>query len=416
MIDFYKADHRRQYPEGTTKVYSNFTPRHNGYYPEANHVVAFGLQYFIKEFLLHRWNVGFFNRPKKEAISEYSRRMDTSLGPDKIPVDHIEELHDLGHLPLLIKSLPEGTLFPIGVPVLTIENTDPRFFWLTNYLESLISAVLWKPMTSATTAYLARKEFDRHAKLTGFDSWDFTRFQGHDFSFRGMSGLEDSVVSGAAHLLSFVGTDTVSALNFMEEFYNANAENELIGTSVPATEHSVMSMGGMEDELGTFKRLITELYPSGIVSIVSDTWDFWKVLTEYMPVLKEDILARSGDPILDRVVIRPDSGIPEDILCGDRDSAPGSPEHKGAYQLLWDTFGGTLNEKGFRILNSKVGLIYGDSITLQRQSIILRRMEDLGFAASNLVMGLGSYLYSLKTRDSLGLVFNKQAPLYRNIH
>lgn len=183
-----------------------------------------------------------------------------------------------------------------------------------------------------------------------------------------------------------------------------NAEKELIAATVPASEHSVMCAGGKEDEFLTFKRFITELYPEGFVSIVSDTWDLWQVVTDFIPRLKDEILSRNG-----RVVIRPDSGDPVDIICGfDSEQAwlhgveDDSPEAKGVYQVLWETFGGTINEKGYKVLDSHVGVIYGDSITLERQKEIYRRLEEKGFAATNLVLGCGSYSLQLRTRDSLG--------------
>jgi nicotinamide phosphoribosyltransferase len=404
LIDFYKADHRRQYPEGTSLVYSNFTPRSNKYAPEdSNAVVVFGIQYLIKEYLISQWNEGFFFRDKEAVIKEYEELMDRCLGKGAIPLDHISELHDLGYLPIKIKALPEGTLCPIGVPCLTIHNTIDRFFWLTNYLETLLSNILWKPMTSATTAYLYRKEFERHSELTGSPK-DFIGWQGHDFSMRGMSGVEDACMSGGGHLLSFNGTDSVPAIKWLDSYYKTD---QLVGGSVPATEHSVMCMGTLEDEIGTFKRLITETYPNGIVSIVSDTWDFWKVMTEYLPTLKEEVLARDG-----RVVVRPDSGDPVDIICGTEEWVehytktsfePGYiAEELGAYEILWEIFGGTVNDEGFKVLNPKVGLIYGDSITLERQKDILRRLEKKGFCASNLVLGIGSYTYEYVTRDTYG--------------
>lgn len=333
--------------------------------------------------------------------------MDRALGQDAVPYYHIAELHDLGYLPVEIKALPEGTLCPIGVPLLTICNTDPNFFWLTNALETSLSNILWKPMTSATTSYAYRKEFERHSKLTGSPK-DFICWQGHDFSYRGMSGLEDACMSGGGHLLSFNGTDTIPAIEWLNQYYPSE---QLIGGSVPATEHSVMCMGGDGiGELETFKRLITEIYPNGIISIVSDTWDFWKVMTEYLPALKKEILARDG-----RVVIRPDSGNPVDIICGyDKPKElyrnPIDAQHywalaheaKGAYELLWDIFGGTINEQGYKVLNPKVGLIYGDSITYDRQKEILAKLEAKGFAASNLVLGIGSYSFQYTTRDCLG--------------
>ncbi len=397
LIDFYKADHRRQYPEGTELVYSNFTPRKSRL-AENDKLVFFGLQYFVKEYLIKQWNEGFFQVPKEKVIADYKRRMDNALGKDSIPIEHIAELHDLGYLPLVVKGLPEGTIVSPKIPVVTIYNTQPKFFWLTNYLESLMSAILWKPSTSATTAFQYLRTFNEFAKQTvGETNIDFVYWQGHDFSFRGMSGMEDACMSAAGHLLSFYGTDTVPAIDFHELYYNANSNNELIGGSVPATEHSVMCMGTKDNEIATFERLIEKIYPNGIVSIVSDTWDFWKVITEFLPQLKTKILARNG-----KLVIRPDSGDPVKIIIGDKDAAPGSPEFKGAIECMWETFGGTITDKGFKLLDSHIGLIYGDSITLQRQKAILEGLKEKGFASFNVVLGIGSYTYEYVTRDTYG--------------
>lgn len=401
LIDFYKSGHRHQYPVGTTKVYSNFTPRsgklsnlpqdlHNG------RVTFFGLQYFCKRVLQEMFDAYFFNLPKEKVIAEYKRRMDTSLGIGAVPTDHIEALHDLGYLPILIKALPEGVEASPKIPFLTIENTLPEFFWLTNYLETILSNYLWKSCTSATTARFYRGLCDKAATVTGAPV-DFVPFQCHDFSFRGMSLWEDAALSGAAHLTSFVGTDTVAAIDLLERYYGADAEKELIGCSVPASEHSVMCMGGCDDEIGTFRRFITDLYPSGIVSIVSDTWDFWRVVTEYVTVLKPEILARNG-----KLVIRPDSGDPLKIICGDDSEPDGSPANIGALECLWEVFGGTVTETGHRVLDSHIGLIYGDSITPQRCHDILERMRLQGFASCNVVFGVGSFTYQYVTRDTHG--------------
>ena len=395
LIDFYKADHRRQYPDGTELVYSNLTPR-NSRVPGTNEVVFFGLQYFIDEYLIRQWNEGFFNQPKDVVVARYKRRMDTALGPDAIEVTHIGALHDLGYLPLEIKAVAEGTAVPLKVAMLTMKNTKPEFFWLTNYLETLISCVLWKPCTSATTARTYRRVFDRYADET-VGNRDFVGWQGHDFSMRGMSGVEDAVMSAAGHLLSFTGTDCVPAIDFLETYYSANADTELVAGSVPATEHSVMCMGLKDDEIATFQRLINTVYPAGVVSIVSDTWDFWRVITEFLPQLKADILARNG-----KVVIRPDSGDPVKIICGDPDAEPGSPAFRGAVACMWDTFGGTITERGYKLLDSHIGLIYGDSITTDRQLQILEQLKQQGFASFNVVLGIGSYTYEYVTRDTFG--------------
>ena len=396
LKDGYKVGHKFQYPEGTTLVYSNLTPRKSRD-PEQKEIIFFGMQYFIKEYLIHQFNEGFFKRPKEEVLRKYKRRIDNYLGKDSITYDHIAALHDLGYLPLHIKALPEGSLVPMKVPVFTIKNTQPGFFWLTNMLETLLSAIIWKPCTSATTAFTYLKTFTRYAQETVGDDLSFVPWQGHDFSFRGMSGIEDALISGAGHLLSFAGTDTIPAIDFLEEYYNADCETELIGGSVPATEHSVMCMGGESDELGTFERLITEVYPAGIVSIVSDTWDFWQVITEYLPALKSQIMAREG-----KVVIRPDSGDPVKIIIGDADAAPGSPAFKGAIECMWETFGGVITPKGFKLLDGHIGLIYGDGITLEKQRAILEGLKQKGFASYNVVLGLGSFTYEYVTRDTFG--------------
>lgn len=394
-IDFYKADHRRQYPAKTELVYSNFTPRFNKHanVPNKNGIIFFGLQYFLKHFMQDMFDENFFCKPKDEVVADYKRIMDLSLGEGAVPVEHIAALHDLQYLPVQIRALPEGTFVPVGVPVLTIENTLPEFFWLTNYLESVLSAYLWLPCTSATTAWNLRKLFDNYADLTGSPDW-FTEWQGHDFSFRGMSSVQSAVMSGAGHLLSFKGTDTVSAIPFLEHYYLAEGQ---VGGSVPATEHSVMCMGGMDDEIGTFRRLITELYPKGIVSIVSDTWDFWKVMTEFTVALKDEILAREG-----KVVFRPDSGNPLHIIAGDPDAPEGSVERKGAVEVLWEIFGGTVTDKGYKLLDPHVGLIYGDSIDYKMAQSILEALAQKGFASANIVFGVGSFTYQYVTRDTWG--------------
>lgn len=402
-IDFYKADHRRQYPEGTEYVYANFTPRSSrlanlleGY---DERVVVIGIQAYIKRILIDQWNQEFFAKPKQEVVSKYKRRMDTSLGEGAVPIEHIEALHDLGYLPLKIKSLPEGSRVNIRVPMFTVVNTLPEFFWLTNYIETSISAEIWKPCTTATIAYEYKRLLTDYAVQTGAPL-DFIPVQAHDFSSRGMSGMLDAAASGIGHLANFIGTDTVAAIDYAEDYYGIDG---VVGVSVPATEHSVMCMGEKDNEIDTFKRLINDLYPSGVVSIVSDTWDFWKVISEYTKVLKQDILNRQPNAIgLAKVVFRPDSGDPVKVICGDADATSGTPEFKGAAECLWDIFGGTTTDNGYKLLNERVGLIYGDSITLQRAQAILQGLKAKGFASTNIVFGIGSYTYQHLTRDTFG--------------
>jgi nicotinamide phosphoribosyltransferase len=394
LTDGYKVDHRRQYPEGTSLVYSNWTPRKSRI-EGIDEVVFFGLQYFIKKYILEDFETYFFKQPKEKVVAEYRRRINNYLGENQVGTKHIEDLHDLGYIPMVIKALPEGASVPVRVPMFTMFNTLPEFFWLTNYFETLVSAVIWMPCTSATIAKQYRKVLDLYAKETS-SMPEFVNWQGHDFSMRGMAGIEAATCSASGHLLSFTGTDTIPAIDLLEKYYNANSDTELIGGSVSATEHSVMCMGTLDDELGTFRRLITEVYPKGIVSIVSDTWDLWKVLTDYLPKLKSEIVAREG-----KVVIRPDSGDPVDIICGNP-NGENEQERKGVIELLWDTFGGTTNAKGFKELIPQIGAIYGDSITINRATQICERLKAKGFTSTNVVLGIGSYTYQYNTRDTFG--------------
>ena len=431
LTDGYKLGHHFQYPKGTEMVYSNWTPRSCKYFPEASEgSVVFGIQYLIKEYLIKQFNENFFNLPKAQAIMEFHDRVDNFVGISNVGIEHIEALYDLGYLPIEIKALPEGSVCPIRVPMMTIKNTLPEFFWLTNYLETLISSVLWLPCTSATSARLYKKELKRHAKRTSFPEDVNIGFACHDFSMRGMAGIEAAIVSGMAHMTSFCGSETIPAIRAVEEYYNADSSKELVAATVPATEHSVMCAGGKEDELETFRRLICEVYPNGIVSIVSDTWDFWQVVEDFLPKLKKEIMARDG-----RVVIRPDSGDPVDIICGLRTNphfntriveghyyccyAPfdidseyveiSEGQYYGAYYMLGKTFGCNTTDTGFRYPSTKVGLLYGDSITLERQKQIYLRLEGAGMAACNLVLGVGSFTYQFKSRDSLGFAVKATA-------
>jgi nicotinamide phosphoribosyltransferase len=402
QTDGYKLDHRRQYPEGTEFVYSNWTAR-GSRIPEVNKVIFVGLQYAIQKRLVDDF-VPFFKGDIDLICKRYEEMLAGYLGPEpaaQIGTDHIRALHKLGYIPLEFKALPEGTRVPLRVPMFTVENTNPDFFWLTNYFETILSAELWMPMTSATNAARIRENLNEWAVKTG-EPLDGVGFQGHDFSMRGMAGAEAANLSGLGHLVAFTGTETVPVLGFIDKFYKPEDGYFLAGT-VPATEHSVMCAGGEESERETFERLL-DLYPQGILSVVSDTWDFWGVLTELLPSIKDKILARDG-----KLVVRPDSGDPADIICGvdsrldgDKQGSFTTAQRKGAIELLWDEFGGTVNEAGFKVLDPHVGLIYGDSMNYDRIQDICERLASKGFASTNLVFGLGSFGYQFQTRDTFG--------------
>ncbi|CAM3752646.1 putative nicotinate phosphoribosyltransferase [Vibrio aerogenes CECT 7868] len=436
--DVYKEFHGRAYHPDVTEVYANYTSRSGRFSNvDANDKVAFvGLQYFIKSYLQEEWD-SFFKADKATAVANHQRIMSAMLGY-KVDVSYLEALHELGYLPLKIKALPEGTLVPYQVPPMTIVNTQPGFQWLTNMIETVLSCENWPIQTSATTSVAYLKVFREFAEKTGLPM-DFVPFQGHDFSFRGMFGKQAAAMSGFGHLASgLAGTDTIPAVLFAEQYYGADVDKELVGCSVDATEHSVTCSWIMEGEIAFFRYLMREQSPAGILSVVSDTWDFWTLVTDYLPQLKEDILARDGS-----LVIRPDSGDPVKILtgyqlspirdyaelCHSREQAEqeafsagfeaycwhgnyyGRIDHetvslmpceiKGLIECLWDIFGGTFTDKGFKLLDEHIGAIYGDAITLERQRQILQRLMDKGFA-SKVVLGIGSYSYQYVTRDTHG--------------
>ena len=434
LSDGYKTSHEKMYPENTTLVFSNFTPRsdkHANPQLQNKGVVVFGVQLMLQQLHEHfdknffkvkerkEWEIlhptGFqealaqqeLHKIKESVINPIKKELDMYLGTD-YDVSHFEALWDLGYLPIEVRALDEGSICPIRTPMLTIHNTIPEFFWITNYLETIISNLLWKPMTSATIAKGYRDLLNAWAlKTTG--TIEGVEWQAHDFSMRGLDSIDAVVSSGLGHLTSFNGTDSLPAIWGARHYYE---ETGFVAGSVPATEHSIMCAGSKEDELGTFKRLM-ETYPTGILSVVSDTWDLWNVITNILPQLKEQILTREG-----KLVIRPDSGDPVGILCGtileserertlkliakDPKNRKWQPFHSGVIELLWDIFGGTVNEQGYKVLNSHIGAIYGDSITLERANEICRRLEAKGFASTNVVLGIGSFTYQYNTRDTFG--------------
>lgn len=426
LLDGYKTSHVHQYSDKTTLIHSNYTARKSRI-GGINSITFFGLQYWIKKYVENLWNETFFKRDKEEVLAEIRDELELYCPlPD---YSHFEKLYDLGYLPIEIWAVEEGVEVPIGVPCFTIHNTLPEFYWVTNMLETNFSNVIWMPINSATIANQYRKNFEKFAKET-CETSGFVPFQGHDFSYRGMAGTEAAEISGAAHLTSFMGTDTIPAIRMLRNYYGAKG---MVGCSVPATEHSVMTsgigliekeleetgkfqeytleflMGGLGDietpdiKLAAEKAYILELlknYPKGILSLVMDSYDFWGVVAEILPSIRDQIMPREG-----KLVVRPDSGCPVKILTGYFDeeiflsdgkifcAATGvelsDVEVDGLIQTLFDTFGGTLNNKGYRELDSHIGAIYGDAITLPRQVEILSRLQRRGYASNNVVLGIG---------------------------
>lgn len=567
VCDGYKVGHLPMFPKGAEHTYGNLTARGDRLFLKSvsassfwdHKVVWVGLQGVLKE-LIELWDESFFRKPKADVLARFARRMRTYLGEGKVATDALGQLHDLGYLPITVQALAEGSRVNMNIPLYVIYNTDPAFYWLTNYLETSMSANIWKMVTNATIAYEYRRVLEHWSEATGVGT-DFVPFQGHDFSYRGVGGIEDGGRSSFPHLVSFAGTDTIPAIDYAEDYYNANSDEELIGASIPATEHAVatanilsnlkaamqadynkygpcdMTREGyaemrLQAEEDFIRRLITEVYPTGGISIVSDSFDFWGVVGKVLPNLKSEIFARQVDSNgLAKVVVRPDSGDPVEIICGvevlsveeakelfkgnggeaapfyyrvpanSQDShAPdrifyaspisGVLRHRtwkelddalrieagtdtwfkfealtsklriysstdfphgfemlsqglfedlqqalgflrvydisvyaddvkvvgqytieereltiqelGAVEALWNIFGGVRNDAGYRTLDSHIGLIYGDSITVQRTEEIMRRLANKKFAANNVVLGIGSYTYQYNTRDTFG--------------
>lgn len=379
--DVYKFGHMSFYPPGTTKVYSYLLARSDKKMPST---LFYGLQYYLKMLEV---------KPTQAMMDEFLDYRKAILGTDapQDVKDRLDALVKLGHFPLRIKAVREGSNIPVRNVLMTIENTVPGFHWVVGFFESLLLKV-WNTCTVASYSKKLQQLCKKYADET-CDNEGHLPFQVHDFGYRGCSSEETAAVSGSAHLINFLGTDTVTAIKLVRETYGAT---EPVGLSVPATEHSVMCAYGQENELQAFERIL-DLNPKGIVSIVSDTYDLWNVLTNFATKLKSRILDRDG-----RVVFRPDSGDPPKIICGDPDAGTGSDEWLGALQLLDRTFGHTVNSKGFRVINPKVGLIYGDGMFFERFDRTLGLMKEMGYASSNLVIGVGGLLLQQHNRDDQG--------------
>jgi nicotinamide phosphoribosyltransferase len=404
--DGYKIGHKFMLAPGTQKLYGTWIPRSMKYGPKgATKIVSFGQQLTMR-WLHDEFTENFFMLSKQEAM-RFGRDMSMYLGLD-YDASHFGELHDLGYLPIRVKSLPEGIETLPNIPHMTFVNTVDGFAWLTLYLETIVSSLAWKPSTSATIALQYRRNVTEWVMKTDPSNAWLIPFMCHDFSARGLSPW-DMLSSGLGHASSFRGSDTLIVIPGARYFYG-ESEDEVCINSVNASEHSVSTTKiftvGEKQMIMDWLRDI----PNGIFSMVCDTfstWDFIDYLKD--PVIREMVLNRNG-----KLVVRPDSGDPVDILCGYNsldeyelsqkrvNVIKDHSSYKGVVELLWDIFGGTVNEQGFKVLDPHIGAIYGDSITLDRQVQIYDRLAKKGFAVTNVVLGVGSYTYQMNTRDSLG--------------
>lgn len=469
MTDFYKTIHHLAYIPKLDYLVSYWTPRMTRI-EGVDKVVSFGQQAMVKEYLINLFNDNFFNRDWEEVKAEYEELISNTMTVQASDTSEMKRLHDLGYLPIRIKSVVEGERVNIKTPMFEVTNTVKGFGWLVNYLETYMSVNIWFPMTTATIAYEYRKIVNKYFEKTVENGIPATACG--DFSMRGMTSPESAMKASAGHLTSFTGTATIPSIVWLEQYYNCDSRKEVVGKGVPSTEHSVMSSYGRDGEFECYRHLIEDVFKTGPLSMVSDTYDYWNVITNYLPRLKESILNRDG-----KIIIRGDSGDPVDIICGelkasdyivvegltengikdyfkneaqntypwngtsesyynvrigdylyevtcehawenDDEDVDGyytstveevtfekkeiTPAMKGTVELLWDIFGGTVNSKGYKVLDPHIGAIYGDSITLDRIRAIYARLEEKGFAVNNCTVGIGSYTYQYNTRDSFG--------------
>lgn len=383
LIDFYKAVHAEMLPAEITKSVSYFTPRMSRV-KRWDKVVMFGLQGFIKTYLIDYFQEEFFRKPFEEVIGGYQRIMDATLGKEAYKIDKIKKLHKLGYLPIEIIALPEGSSVPMHVPMFGITNTHPDFAWLPQSLESLISAESWHPMLAATVGYTYRQIVNEYYEKTCDDQVSRARALGA-FDFRGEECTESAVKAGAGWCLSFLNTATVPTIPYLEQNYNCDCTKEPVAFGSPSTEHSVMcsnyAVDGDEETL--LRRLLTEIYPDTSFSAVLDSYDYWNIITNVLPKLKKEIMEHNGC-----MLMRGDSGDCVEVVT------------KTVF-ALWEEFGGTINSKGYKVLDPHVKAIYGDSITIQRCQQIYEILEREGFACSNVALGVGSFSFQCVEEEGI---------------
>ncbi|QZX49052.1 nicotinate phosphoribosyltransferase [Mycoplasma sp. E35C] len=399
-VDAYKLCHRMMYPANTTNLFSTLTARKTS----------------LKDFTTHAWNAEFTTKIVQDIMQRFvsslialhnetdhqiknlvEDKLNRVFSNQEFTDDFIAALLDLAkyaakhnRLPLIISVHESDNYLDFNQPLLTIcgeEGIDKNHVWLINYFETIILQNIWQYQTSLT---MAREFYDlcTNYAIKTTNSTDFIKYQCHDFSMRGMSSFRSSIYSANAHLQFFNGSDSILG--------GFNAE------SVIASEHSVMCADGIENEAKTYERLL-DIFKEGVLSLVVDSWDIWNVLDNIIPSYKDKILSRNG-----KLVVRPDSGDPIEVICG-KNYDPNDKSTWGTIHYLDHHFGSTVNSKGYKELNDKVGIIYGDAITLTRIKMILKELEKQGYASSNIVFGIGATTYQGLTRDTLGFVIKLTA-------
>jgi nicotinamide phosphoribosyltransferase len=373
LTDSYKVTHHRQYPPQTESVFSYFESRGG----EFSSTVFFGLQYYLKKYLAGRV-------VQPEQIDEAEELFAQHFAGDKTLFnragwEHIVNKHD-GRLPISIRAVPEGSAIPVSNVLMTIENTDPACYWLTNYLETLLVQV-WYGSTVATQSREMKKTILDSLEETG--SPELIDFKLHDFGFRGVSSVETAGVGGAAHLVNFRGTDTVAGLIVARDYYNC----EMAGFSIPAAEHSTQTSWGADHEVDAMRNMLHQ-FPTGLVAVVSDSYDIFNACRNlWGEELKADVLNRDGV-----LVVRPDSGDPPEIVCK-------------VLETLDEAFGNETNDKGFKVLHPKVRVIQGDGIDRAMLSRILETTTAAEWSTDNIAFGSGGGLLQKLNRDTSKYAF-----------
>ena len=363
--DSYKISMASQYPPGTTGVYSYIESRGGRY----DHTVFFGLQAFIKEYLL---------RPITQADIDFAEEIVTAHGEpfNKSNWQYILSAHG-GYLPVVIRSVPEGTVVPVKNVLATIENTDPKAYWLTTWLETALLRAVWYGTTVSTQSYTIKQVILDYLERTGDPTT--IDFKLHDFGARGVSSLESAGIGGAAHLVNFMGTDTITGILFAREYYNAG----IAGFSIPAAEHSTITSWGRDGEVKAYENMLTQFAkPGAILAVVSDSYDIYNAASKLWGETLRQRVIDSGAT----VVIRPDSGDPVEV-------------NRRLVEILGEKFGYTVNAKGFKVLNN-VRLIQGDGINELTVRSILGSFMANGWSADNIAFGMGGALLQAVDRDT----------------
>lgn len=363
--DSYKFSHYLQYPEGMEYNYSYFESRGGDY----NHTVFFGLQYLLHELA----------KPITKEMVDEAEALANAHGF----ADFNREGWDIivneynGKLPIRIKAVPEGSVVPYRNVLTTVENTDPRLGWLTSYVETKL-ARLWYPCTVATRSWTCRRIIEGFLNKTSDNPEAEIPFKLHDFGSRGVSSLETAAIGGAAHLVNFLGTDTVVALQFLQKYYGA----EMPGFSIPAAEHSTMSPYGRDGEADAYRNMLEKFGDGNLVAVVSDTWDIYNAAENiWGEQLKSEVEAANA-----LVVIRPDSGDPVEVVTK-------------LIQILDEKFGSATNTKGYKVLNN-VRIIQGDGMDQDQIRVVYWHITNMGYAADNLAVGMGAGLLQKLNRDT----------------